>query len=172
MLLQLATDLERLTDGGWAVEALVSHVAAPLPAAVRSVARLLLARVKDLPATPPDPTQLRDAAAAARLALDIAGAETYARNQASVSDWPTAEIAGGLAREFVGKALDAGLAALARARPDMNLEAARALAAGGPREPEPGPRPRRDGPSSPGPVGIGSLLHADHFATTPDRRSS
>jgi hypothetical protein len=173
VLLQLATDLERLSGGGWAVEALVSHLAAPLPTAVRSVARLLLARAKGLPATPPSPTQLRDAAEAARLALEITGAQSYARNQASVPDWPTAEIAGGLARSFTGEALEAGLAALAAIRPDVDLEAVRGLTAV-PRnhEPESEARPRRDGASSPEPVGIGQLLHFGDLTTTIEGRGA
>ena len=116
-LAQLATELGRLTAGGWTSEELLAHVGAELPGSWRSPARLLWARAQALPTAPPSPEDLQAAADATRAALQIEAAQAYAANQAAVDFLESAEIVARLAECYSGEALDAALAMLAQSRP-------------------------------------------------------
>lgn len=158
-LSHLIGELDRLLDGGWEPEALLADIAAALPNDWRSPARLLLARAKALPTTPPDPEVLRAAADGARLAAQIEAARAYARSHAAVEFLDAEEIVAMLASAYHGAALEAGVAVVAACRPGEGVKAPVGASAGTDSEtPDDKPRPRRSEPSA-GPVALGQLLN-------------
>lgn len=120
-LTQLASELDRLLDGGWKPEELLAHVGAELPGSWRSPARILWARADKLPTAPPSPETLRATADAVRDRAEIQGARSYAANQAAVEFLEIDEIVARLAQCYSGEALAAALAVVAECRPGEDL---------------------------------------------------